>query len=103
MQDRLPPARRNPLATHGRTIHQGQTRKYSLRAHVFRSAPNNGHRTTRRHVRVVPNGDIDVRPTGRSWREAVVYTPLSMVAGLTASRRIITRPGSIGSQRVRPR
>jgi hypothetical protein len=26
----------------------------------------------RRHVRVVPNGDIDVRPTGRSWREAVV-------------------------------
>src|SRR5258708_507386 len=27
MQDRSPPARRNPLATHGRTIHPGQTRK----------------------------------------------------------------------------
>jgi hypothetical protein len=27
MQDRSPPARQNPLATHGRTIHLGQTRK----------------------------------------------------------------------------
>ena len=27
MQDRSPPARQNPLATHGRTIHAGQNRK----------------------------------------------------------------------------
>ena len=27
MQDRSPPTRRNPLATHGRTIHAGQTQK----------------------------------------------------------------------------
>src|SRR6516225_8778239 len=27
MQDRPPPARRNPLATHGRTIHPGQSRR----------------------------------------------------------------------------
>ncbi len=27
MQDRLPPARQNPLATHGRTIHPGQKRR----------------------------------------------------------------------------
>src|SRR5258708_4118493 len=28
MQDRLPPARQNPLATHGRTIHPGQSRRF---------------------------------------------------------------------------
>jgi hypothetical protein len=44
MQDRLSPARQNPLATHGRTIHVGQNRKSSMRAYVFRCAPNNGHR-----------------------------------------------------------
>ena len=36
--------RRNLLATHGRTIHWGQTRKYSRRVNVFRSTPNCGHR-----------------------------------------------------------
>src|SRR5258707_15004854 len=30
MQDRLPPARQNPLATHGRTIHVGHFRKGTL-------------------------------------------------------------------------
>src|SRR5882757_8973321 len=35
MQDRLPPARQNPLATHGRTIHLGQTGDILARqAHV---------------------------------------------------------------------
>ena len=29
MQDRSPPARRNPLATHGRTIHSGHNRTYA--------------------------------------------------------------------------
>src|ERR1700682_4236869 len=54
MQDRKPTARRKPLATRGRTIHSGQTRK---------SARLNGmsvlHQTADvvgppRHVRVVP-------------------------------------------------
>ena len=42
------------------------------REHMFSALPP----TTdiRRHVRVVPNGDIDVRPTGRSWRKAAVHT-----------------------------
>src|SRR5258708_10715005 len=31
-----------PLATHGRTIHLGQTEKNSARANVFRSSPENG-------------------------------------------------------------
>src|SRR5450631_2007970 len=39
MQDRLRPDRRKPLATRGRTIHLGQTEKNSLRAYVFRFAP----------------------------------------------------------------
>ncbi len=43
MQDRSPPARQNPLATHGRTIHLGQTRKYSPGADVFRFTPGSGH------------------------------------------------------------
>src|SRR3954453_2719046 len=42
MQDRLPPALRNLLATHGRTIHPGQTEKNSGRANVFRVAPESG-------------------------------------------------------------
>src|SRR6202790_5104885 len=33
-----PPIRRNLLATHGRTIHSGQTEKNSVRAKVFRFA-----------------------------------------------------------------
>jgi hypothetical protein len=32
-----------PLATHGRTIHQGQNRKNSNRASVFRCSLTNGH------------------------------------------------------------
>jgi hypothetical protein len=34
--------RQKPLATHGRTIHLGQTEKYSARADVSRSSSNNG-------------------------------------------------------------
>jgi hypothetical protein len=43
MQDRLPPSHRNPLASHGRTIQAGQTEKNSVRAYVFRFAPEVGH------------------------------------------------------------
>src|ERR1700681_5120034 len=32
-----------PLATHGRTIHLGQTEKNSVRANVFRVTPESGH------------------------------------------------------------
>src|ERR1700726_1472916 len=35
-----------PLATHGRTIHQGQTEKNSVRAYVFRFALELGHCST---------------------------------------------------------
>ena len=38
MQDRSPPARQNPLATHGRTVHLGQTGKNSVRA-AFQLCP----------------------------------------------------------------
>ena len=38
----LTPARRKTLATHGRTIHWGQSRRFERRHH-FRSAPNSGH------------------------------------------------------------
>src|SRR6267142_6119720 len=41
-----PPIRRNLLATHGRTIHLGQTEKNSVRAHVFRFALELGHFST---------------------------------------------------------
>src|SRR5882724_2403169 len=33
-----------PLATHGRTIHSGQTEKNSSRANVFRITPESGRR-----------------------------------------------------------
>src|SRR2546430_16939006 len=38
MQDRSPPARQNPPATNGRTIHLGQTGKNSVRA-AFQLCP----------------------------------------------------------------
>src|SRR3979490_2879875 len=42
-RSRLSGRRMKPLATHGRTIHSGQTEKNSLRANVFRVTPESGH------------------------------------------------------------
>ena len=42
MQDRTPPDRRNPLATHGRTIHLGQTRKSARRQLTVRLRLSSG-------------------------------------------------------------
>jgi len=41
MQDRLPPARWNLLATHGRTIHSGQKRRWGLARADVRSTADN--------------------------------------------------------------
>ena len=40
MQDRSPPTRRNPLATHGRTIHLGQSRRPQHVGRTFRYSLN---------------------------------------------------------------
>jgi hypothetical protein len=61
MQDRLPPDRRKPLATRGRTIHPGQYAKSSLRADVFRFAPNIGRYSAASFM-----GDFDYRAGSRS-------------------------------------
>ena len=39
----------NLLATHGRTIHSGQTEKNSVRAYVFRLAPANAEGAIEAH------------------------------------------------------
>jgi hypothetical protein len=46
------PDRRNPLATHGRTIHLGQSEKSSVRVYVFRFALELGHCSTQPALRV---------------------------------------------------
>ena len=65
MQDRLPPARRNLLATHGRTIHSGQTGKAQYEQ-MFSALPPGADipnpiitRTTAlRHKRPIRNGRL---------------------------------------------
>ena len=67
MQDRLPPARRNPLATHGRTIHwvklgpraTSELGPFTLIADV---------RGLRRHVRFVPQPDSRIAANSISIR-----------------------------------
>src|SRR4030081_3652361 len=44
MQDRSPPARRNLLATHGRTIHWGHFRKFGLVTEMSGLPLRSGHR-----------------------------------------------------------
>src|ERR1700736_1707421 len=57
MQDRLPPDRRKPLATRGRTIHQGQSR-HSDGAPLTSGLPRQTDiLTVRRHVSNVPLPD----------------------------------------------
>src|SRR5258708_36304264 len=58
MQDRLPPDRRKPLATRGRTIHLGQTEKNSVRANVFRVAPDSGHCSMQSALRICGNRSL---------------------------------------------
>ena len=58
MQDRLSPAQQNPLATHGRTIHAGQTRKSALVTAMSAFTPIATKLRTSREVRFVPKPEI---------------------------------------------
>src|SRR5260221_12009778 len=78
MQDRLPPDRRKPLATRGRTIHWGQKRRFDslpatsglpLRADIVRPA---------QHVSLVP-----ITASARRGCLGFRFLP-SLVAGLIA-------------------
>jgi hypothetical protein len=58
MQDRSPPARRNLLATHGRTIHEGHFRT-SARSRAMSASPQRTDVAERqRQVRKVPRADV---------------------------------------------
>jgi hypothetical protein len=54
MQDRLLPARRNPLATHGRTIHVGQKRSSEPRIAMSAMPPKADIQRLLFDVRFVP-------------------------------------------------
>src|SRR6266404_7207861 len=66
MQDRSPPTRRKPLATHGRTIHSGQTAKRPA-----------GEQTSGKHP----------EPDPRWPRWFVAYVPIAVIGAPFAQRR----------------
>src|SRR5437764_1239937 len=83
MQDRSPPARRNLLATRGRTIHSGQNRKSWLAQVTSVSPPTTDIRQGDRHVQKMPKANI-FRPIRyvvlvSAWADSVVQ--LASVTG----------------------
>jgi hypothetical protein len=58
MQDRSPPVRQNPLATHGRTIHWGQFRKPAVATAMSAFPPLAAELRTSLEVRFVPTPEV---------------------------------------------
>jgi hypothetical protein len=60
MQDRSPPARQNPLATHGRSIHLGQSRHFDGLPMISGLTPEADIVTAGRDVSKVPKPEVEV-------------------------------------------
>src|SRR5882672_3970890 len=76
-----------PLATHGRTIHSGQTEKHSARADVFRFSPKNGRRfsTPPKHCADRMLWNVD--------RSSVSFCQISRLASAITPHRKRAKPG----------
>jgi hypothetical protein len=81
MQDRSPPARQNPLATHGRTKHSGQTRKSARLNGMSVLPPTADVVGPPRHVRVVPQAEVAqfIRPPQRCEKKVWHAAGVSLI------------------------
>src|SRR4029077_3483522 len=66
MQDRSPPTRRKPLATHGRTIHSGQTATWPVGGPMSVKEPEPDPRSPNWLAAYVPSADRDGLPPART-------------------------------------
>jgi hypothetical protein len=93
MQDHSPPARQNPLATHGRTIHVGQTETSGRIRARSGLPPTTDMRRLRQHVGLVPIASpkketASGRPLGNEIRSRTGM-PASIVAKIGPAALII--------------
>jgi hypothetical protein len=77
----------------------GQTRKYSLRANVFRCSPNNGHRSTPSAVRL---GAKDHKPH-RAIRSAILLSGIRTIRCCVARDRACRFFALVGTLSARKR
>src|SRR6266700_3017441 len=87
MQDRSPPPRRKPLATHGRTIHRGQNAKTHFEAYVSALPPiTDIHRQPVRQA---------IRLIGRRFRPVFFWRARARSLGTSGTRVVQGAPRTI--------